>query len=740
MPGSPRPSPLGALRRATATALLVAVVAACSSATDERAAPALDPQGVLDDGWEPAGSLALRPRTLEGLEVPASQDGDRLLLHTESGDVDFWTGFNVGATVPGHQPGELAVDRETWDRWLPMIAATGAHAIRVYTIQPPHFYEALQAHNEAHPDRPVYLVHGVWIPEEEFLATADLWDDEVVAAMERDVRDAVAVVHGKATLPERPGFASGEFTADVSPWTVSWALGIEMDPTTTRASDAANADVAPYEGAHVRSAESASATETWLARMLDVLAGEEAARGRSVPLTFTNWPTTDPLEHPSEPLEEEDLVRIDANHVVTTEAWPAGRYASYHAYPYYPDFQRYEPGIADFELDGEVDNYAGYLQALRDHHDQLPVVVLEFGVPTSLGSAHRGPLGRDQGGHREADAMAIEADLLDVQRSVGVAGGFLFAWQDEWFKFTWNTIDLELPGERRSLWHNPLTNESYFGFLAHEPGIDERVVTVDGTGDDWAADNSQAIHEGPAPLEEVRAVHDAERLYLRLQTDGAPWEDGRGLAFAFDLVDGGGGPLPEPFQAATTGADVVVVFTDGEAELFTRASNDVNTLRYGRRFGYLEVDDADVEPGSGVWAPARQIVNRPLTLPTTGEELPAEWHELNPLPRGTADPTDGAFDNRTVWAASDGVLELRLPWALLGLADPSSHQALVVSADGELSTTTVDGFEIDVHVGDGPVVSTAGYGWDEWNRVDWHERVKDGAGVLVERLRELASP
>ena len=117
--------------------------------------------------------------------------------------------------------------------------------------------------------------------------------------------------------------------------------------------------------------------------MLDHLAGRLAGHGVVMPLSFVNWPTTDPLDHPDEPLIEEDQVGVNANSIQPTAAWPGGYFAAYHAYPYYPDFQRHEPGIADCLSDGSVDPYAGYLIALRRHHAGLPVVVNEFGVPSS---------------------------------------------------------------------------------------------------------------------------------------------------------------------------------------------------------------------------------------------------------------------------------------------------------------------------------------------------------------------
>ena len=90
-----------------------------------------------------------------------------------------------------------------------------------------------------------------------------------------------------------------------------------------------------------------------------------------------------------EPLfEVEDRISVDAKHVQATAQWPGGFFASYHAYPYYPDFLRFE-----YE-GGQPSPYAAYLGQLRQHHAGQALMVTEFGVPTGLGAAHRGPGGR----------------------------------------------------------------------------------------------------------------------------------------------------------------------------------------------------------------------------------------------------------------------------------------------------------------------------------------------------------
>ena len=51
----------------------------------------------------------------------------------------------------------------------------------------------------------------------------------------------------------------------------------------------------------------------------------------------------------------------------------------------------------------------------------MPLLVTEFGVPSSLGSAHHGPLGRDQGDHTEQEAMRMDADLMRMIQDQGLA-------------------------------------------------------------------------------------------------------------------------------------------------------------------------------------------------------------------------------------------------------------------------------------------------------------------------------
>jgi hypothetical protein len=622
--------------------------------------------------WAPA---ALR---VGGLRVPATAGHGRFAVHTAAGDVTFLPGVNLGGTTPGHQPGELSIAADQYRRWFSQMGELGIRAVRVYTIHPPAFYRELAGYNLAHPDRPLYLMQGVYLPDESYVRKRNLYDRAVTTAFRDELRDASAAVAGRLHRAPRPGRASGDWDTDVNTWVAGWIIGVEFDPSATAASDAVNAGAPDVAGRYFRNSPNATSTERWLAARMDEVAGYQAGRGYSQPIAFVNWPTTDPLRHPDEPSRAEDLLQLDANHVRATAAWPAGTFASYHAYPYYPDFQRYEPGLQ------HGDPYARYLAALKKHHGDMPTMVTEFGVPSSIGSAHNAPLGRSQGAHTETEAMRIDADLLHVIKDQGLSGAFLFAWMDEWFKFTWNTITHQDP-QRRQLWHDPLTNEQHFGLLA-----------VDAAGPPGAP---------PRPLLDGRGEARVDESYLTLTLPSPP----AAVTLGFDVLPGLTGGPPTGSGDRTADAAFVLDPATRTGQAYVRDQLDPLPLDY-------RVQDAARGPAPPGWRRFELVVDRALALPSTGRKLPAEFQNAGDL-----------HDGR-LWQRDGGTLTVRVPWAMLGFADPSAHHVGVV--DG--STLTLRHSPgVGVTVAENGTDQPAGtVRWADWNRPYYTERLKDGVQTV----------
>ncbi|MDO5629238.1 MAG: hypothetical protein Q4G43_13045, partial [Mobilicoccus sp.] len=585
--------------------------------------------------------------------------------------------------------------------------------LRIYTIHPPHMYTELKAYNEAHPQAPLYLVHGIYLPDESYIETQDLFEETSTQAMIDEVRDASAAVHGTLERDRTPGRASGTWTADVSPWTAAWIVGVEWDPIAGSASDEKNANAPAHEGTYFSSHPDASPTERWIAARMDELAGYEAARGVSVPIAHANWPTTDPLDHPDEPLESEDMLGVDANHVVPSAAWPGGTFASYHAYPYYPDFQMIAPGYADTD-----DPYRAYLLDLARHHAGMPVLISEYGVPSSLGSAHRGSHGRDQGHLTEQTAMRMGGEMLRMFADAGLAGGVVFAWTDEWFKFTWNTLPRHAPvhSERRALWHDPFTNEQFFGVVAHDPvRAGRRVLFESQVGVRW-----------------IGLDHDASWVHLDLLLD----RPGEPMSIGFSIVPDGGLVMPDGAGEAVHDVAVTLDSQAGTARALVRPELDPV------RMDGLPASAVPAPEISG-WVLHRLTLNRPLTVPTTGEQRPAEFLDVGELIEGDWDADPG--NTLATWRTEDHgdgtvTLHLRLPWGMLLLADPSSHTAVVPRRDGPEPTGDVqwedqpEGVEVKAITATVFVAGTdpipVELAWDNWNQAQYTERLKAGADEL----------
>jgi hypothetical protein len=144
----------------------------------------------------------------------------------------------------------------------------------------------------------------------------------------------------------------------------------------------------------------------------------------------------------------------------------------------------------------------------------------------------------------------------------------------------------------------------------------------------------------------------------------------------------------------------------------------------------ISADPEALRPGSGVWTRPTLMLNRPYTVPSTGEQRPVETKDLGTLPWGTGDPRARGFDSRTLVAGGGSLVELRIPWALLGFADPSNRSVFVPHADGSFTSRKVKRIGIGAAAPGERLVRGRAIALKSWNVVEWHERRKAGWPAL----------
>ena len=668
-------------------------------------------------------------------------------------------GVNLGMGKPGRFPGEAAITRAEYDRWLGMIGRLNVNVVRVYTVHPPAFYRALAAYNREHED-PIYVVHGNWIGEETLREAGDATG--LSAAFDRSVKQVVDVIHGETTIPPRPGYASGTYDADVSDYVAGYVVGIEWPPAVVAETNRAN-EPDGYDGEYL-TAPTASPFEAWLAARLDAVVAYEAAEyDAQRPAGFTNWVTTDPLDHPYEPFKNEDAVSVDPDAIAATDAYDAGTFAAYHVYPYYPPLLNETPEYRNYiDHRGEPNSYAGYLNDLVGATDH-PLLVAEFGVPSSRGIAQRDVHGRDHGRHTETEQGEIVAAMYEDIQEAGAAGGMVFSWQDEWFKRTWNLDEFSDPN-RRPYWSNVQTPEQGFGLLTFDP---DGAVPLDGSPGAWTDATAVEPTGAPTQLDDgadasreltgLRVTSDAAYLSIRLELDGLDgqidWEATNYL-ITLGLTGGNEKTLPHGVDATTDATDFLVrLGGPGRSRVTVDPRYDAFAYVYGQEAG---IDlDAYRDPDLDAFAPLRMVLNRGYTVPITEERVPFEAVETGQLRFGNGNPESPAYDSLADVnvSPSTNAVEIRLPWLLLNVADPSRRRRLgdfwneglsayepfeeiavaaasYAPADADGTATPVEGATNLTHAVPGVTdgrLRTAAYVPPTWDRPAYTERLKAAA-------------
>ena len=753
-----------------------------------RRAIALDPKNAdvrrlldqLEPDWDRVrtppkarpGKLQVAARTIgEHFEVPSVQGWRRFYIR----------GVNLGVALPGRFPSEFPPDSSTYAGWLDTLAAMHANTLRVYTILPPAFYRALRGWNLGHPRTPLWLVHGAWTE----LPPADDFDDSTWKAQFRtEMRHVVDLLHGQADLPSRPGHASGRYDADVSRWTLAYILGREWEPFAVKAFDAKHPGSSTYAGRFLATGR-APAMDVWMATQCDYLLGYEVDRWNAIrPIAYTNWPTLDPLTHPTESTGQEesawrskvgrpagretleydnDAIGLDAMLVHPTAANPAGWFASFHAYPYYPDFLLYDPGYDTARGPEGRSNYFGYLRALQAHHQGLPLIIAEYGVPSSRGVAHLQPQGWTHGGHDEVAMAAIDARLTREIHDAGLAGGMLFAWLDEWFKKNWVVIDYEIPLEDTRQWHNMMDAEQNYGILAMLAGPEEATPVLGGDPGRWRAlealgPGRDATNGQPSQL---RIGSDESYLYLAIEFPGLggrpfPW-DSLGVGLALDSYEPALGQrrLPGGIESAI-GFEFLAQFESVE-RAGLRITPDYNpyigrsAIVDGDDFGRFARRPITITPRDDGKLDSLFVITNRSRFTRDGRFIPATGYDRGILRFGTDAETtlaDWYYD------AAAGLLELRLPWNLINVSDPSTGTLLFEKAAGpQIGTARSDGVRVGIYTwrkGDGKPVTAlpdlSGDGrwqadefstwrWPTWTTPRWHQRLKP----VYDSLRQLWS-
>lgn len=639
--------------------------------------------------------------------APFSTDSNSLTVWDGEGYTPiFIKGVNLGVAKPGTFPGQLAATREDYDRWLQDIRDAGFNTIRLYTLHFPRFYEALYDFNQANPSTPLYFFQGIWLEEEVPNYTEDLY--ELTDYFEQEMAENVGAVHGDVSISQRFGKAYGDFTVDVSAYLIGYITAREIHPPEVWHTNALYPDSTSHQGKYF-SIENKYATEAWMCARLNHLVDLEWTKyGTQRPVSFSSWPSLDPLYHPKEPNRYEDSVSIDLS-TMNKDSSLAGFFASYHAYPYYPDFMSQDSAYSSYyDYEGQ-NSYLGYLTALKDHYAGIPLVIAEFGSSSSWGTAHYANNGIDHGGSSEYEQGKNFIRMFKNIETSQCAGGIQFAWMDEWFKRTWINDPVDYVADRRILWHNITSAEQNFGIIGFqneetEPPYFESYCSA-------------------CPFQDVYMGAGYDFLTMKIKTNGYlnPLDT---LYIAFDTYSDSLGEAYLPNgDSLPHRSEFVLQITNETANLLVTEAYDLFGIWHGTSGPEQKYQSTQTDHQP--WHLVRWKNNN------TQQEIQyignLGVNRLNiPLKSTDAVRLDADY------------IQVKIPWTLLNFIDPSLKT--VVHDDrstGQKEDTTSTGIHFSLHLNDLSVWSTNRFSWDNWNVVtDYKEYKKASYYILQNELKE----
>ncbi|OFW13243.1 MAG: hypothetical protein A3H27_16335 [Acidobacteria bacterium RIFCSPLOWO2_02_FULL_59_13] len=325
--------------------------------------------------------------------------------------------------------------------------------------------------------------------------------------------------------------------------------------------------------------------------------------------------------------------------------------------------------------------------------------------------------------------------------------------------------------------------EKNYGLVGYEPLTP--VPLLRGERGDWeGAQQLASSADGKAAPGELRALYaksDFAYLYVRLDVQPAAFDwDHRNYWIALNTLPGQAGSrlLPGAGVRLDSGSNFLIQLTGPFSSRILIAENYNPNQRVPQpgRFGVSRMRrKTGMKVGGEDTAPFEEIVmevNQPR-YGRDGRVFPSLEFNRSPFPFGIADRNKAGFSSHALWNGHEenGMIELRIPWGLLLITDPSNWQAfggtdekLYATVPGEwlpksqtMPGVSIAAFSVAVSgpeqpesnavtsalppVGDDKTVKKVPlYTWQKWNQIHVRPYFKPSYFALQKVFAELAVP
>ncbi|WP_176786163.1 hypothetical protein [Desulfosporosinus hippei] len=343
----------------------------------------------------------------------------------------------------------------------------------------------------------------------------------------------------------------------------------------------------------------------------------------------------------------------------------------------------------------------------------------------------------NQGMLSEHDQGTMNAKMLQDIYEEGYAGALIFSWQDEWFKRCWNTMDFDLP-DRRPFGSNPQTSEQEFGLMAFDPGNKTSACYVDGDFSEW--ENADPLVSDPNFSIYVKS--DEKYLYLRIAAQTYDFEQDTILIPIDSISNQGNSTYPKYNVTFERPSEFVIILNGKEnSRILVDSYYDSFYYLYAKRVKLIEANPAYEARNSGIFNPEYLTLNKELYLPVDKQKLPFSKYETGKLLYGNGNPLSKDYNSLSDFFVQDNNLEIRIPWALLNVTDPSSAMVMDDLYKAGIQSIKTNGFYIGgILLKENHVVGSTTmnlFSWQEWDTPSFHERLKPSYFIIQDAFANI---
>ncbi len=580
-------------------------------------------------------------------------------------------GVNIGLTQAKTSAEYCEISYDTFVEWFDMISDMGANTVRVFTAMNPEFYRALYDYNISNPKKQIFFIQGIWFPENMMYSYNDAFDEDmmIINAFEKSSKEIVDIVHGSSNYTRYGHYYPAIYDKDVSKYLVGYILGLEYPSEFVSNTNENHRNESNYDGEYLKTTDNSTAFESFLCRIGDNLIKYETEHFEcQTPISFLNWQPLDVLSHSSEPYHDEcDSVQINTENIVGKSEYFPGLFAAFDVYPYYPEFMNHQKEYVEAD-----DNFKAYLEDLKKQYS-VPLLIAEYGVPSSRNMAHSGINGYNQGYLTEDEQGALNALMTDSIARSGCCGGLLFEWQDEWFKRTWNVVNYYSEDSVRT--HNMASAEQSYGLLSYYYSE----IYPDGDTSEW--NEEMGIGES-----RICVKYDSDYMNMLITLpDNFDFENDV-YYIPISITEQGSSYINNTDITFSTPVDYILIINGkSNTRILCDAYNDVFYYKYAVLRGVFENDKKVMfSKNSGLYNKIYTYISNEMYLPDEDLTIEPQYIETGIMKYGDANPTHEDFDSLADFCLCGNKIEIRIPYYLIGIMNAKTADCIAPLTGDEI--------------------------------------------------------